>query len=162
MTLHIILLLPHIILTLLLCKSSGGRSVGIVRSRTQTMKLEFTLQIRNFNNIFMLRSIWDFSAHSRGTNSTLSPDPYNLDPIFNPKLNYTPWPESARELYRPSDRRQLFADRELSRSQRGRSPTAVISIFRPEPLLFLLSSSSIVLTRLSGLRARPTTSLKIW
>jgi hypothetical protein len=33
---------------------------------------------------------------------------------------------------------------------------------RPEPLLYLSSSSSIVLTRLSGLRSRPTTSQKIW
>jgi hypothetical protein len=33
---------------------------------------------------------------------------------------------------------------------------------RPEPLLFLPSSSSVVLTRLSGPRSRPTTSKKIW
>jgi hypothetical protein len=31
-----------------------------------------------------------------------------------------------------------------------------------EPLLFLSSSSSIVLTRLGGPRSRPTTSQKIW
>jgi hypothetical protein len=43
----------------------------------------------------------------------------------------TPWPESASELYRPSDRClsaklvQTFADRGVSRSQRGISPTAV-------------------------------------
>jgi hypothetical protein len=53
-----------------------------------------------------------------------------------------PWPKSASELYRPSDRRlsaklvPAFADRRMSRSQRGVSPTAVISVFRPEPLLF--------------------------
>jgi hypothetical protein len=33
---------------------------------------------------------------------------------------------------------------------------------RPEPLFFLSSSSSIVLTRLSGPRSRPTTFQKIW
>jgi hypothetical protein len=33
---------------------------------------------------------------------------------------------------------------------------------RPEPLLFLPTSSSVVLTRLSGPRSRPTTSQKIW
>jgi hypothetical protein len=33
---------------------------------------------------------------------------------------------------------------------------------RPEPLLFLLSISWIVLTRLSGPSTRPTTSQKIW
>jgi hypothetical protein len=47
----------------------------------------------------------------------------------------TPWPESANELYRPSDRRlsaklvSTFADRGLLRSQRGASPTDVISEF---------------------------------
>jgi hypothetical protein len=34
--------------------------------------------------------------------------------------------------------------------------------FRPEPLVFLPSSSSVILTRLSGPRSRPTTSQKIW
>jgi hypothetical protein len=33
---------------------------------------------------------------------------------------------------------------------------------RPEPLLFLPSSSSVVLMRLSGPLSRPTTSQKIW
>jgi hypothetical protein len=33
---------------------------------------------------------------------------------------------------------------------------------RPEPLLFLPSSSSVVLTRLRGPRSRPTASLKMW
>jgi hypothetical protein len=36
------------------------------------------------------------------------------------------------------------------------------SLSRPEPLLFLSSSSSVVLTRLSGPRSRLTTSQKIW
>jgi hypothetical protein len=47
----------------------------------------------------------------------------------------TPWPESASELYQPSDRRvsaklvPTFADRGVSRSQSGGSLTAVISVF---------------------------------
>jgi hypothetical protein len=41
-------------------------------------------------------------------------------------------------------------------------PPAVISDFRPEPLFFLSSSSSHVLTSLSGPRSRPTASQKIW
>jgi hypothetical protein len=59
--------------------------------------------------------------------------------------------ESASELYRSSDRRlsvklvPTFADRGVSRSQRGESPTAVISVSRPEPLLFLSSISPIAL-----------------
>jgi hypothetical protein len=74
------------------------------------------------------------------------------------------WPESASELYRPSDRRlsaksvPAFADRGLSHSQRSRSPMTVISVFCQEPLLFLSSSSSIVLMRLSGSRSKPTAS----
>jgi hypothetical protein len=53
-----------------------------------------------------------------------------------------PWPESASELYRPSDRRLLaklvptFAERGMSRSQRGRSPLPLSRISRSEPLLF--------------------------
>jgi hypothetical protein len=55
--------------------------------------------------------------------------------VYIYKTKQTPWPESARKLYRPSDRRlssklvPTFADRGVSRSQRGLSPTAVISIF---------------------------------
>jgi hypothetical protein len=47
----------------------------------------------------------------------------------------------------------IFADRGVSRSQRGGSRFS-----RPESLFFLSSISSIVLTRLSGPRSRPTTS----
>jgi hypothetical protein len=44
-----------------------------------------------------------------------------------------------------------------------RIPTAVnLGFLDPEPLLFRSSSSSVILTRLSGHRSRPTTSQKIW
>jgi hypothetical protein len=56
----------------------------------------------------------------------------------------TPWPESVSELYRLSDCRW--------------SARLVPTFSRPEPLLLLASSSSIVFMRLSG----PTTSQKIW
>jgi hypothetical protein len=46
--------------------------------------------------------------------------------------------------------------------QRDGSPRPYSRISRPEPLLSLSSSSSVVLTRLSGPRSRPTTSQKIW
>jgi hypothetical protein len=39
-----------------------------------------------------------------------------------------------------------------------RIPYGRILVFRPKPLLFLPSSSSVVLTRLSGPRSRATTS----
>jgi hypothetical protein len=51
------------------------------------------------------------------------------------KTNKTPLPESASELYRPSDQRlsaklePTFVDRGVSRSQCVGSPTAVIMIF---------------------------------
>jgi hypothetical protein len=60
----------------------------------------------------------------------------------------------ASELHRPK-LVTTFADWGVLRSQHGGSPTTVISIFRPEPLLFLSSCSSIVLTRLSGPRSGP-------
>jgi hypothetical protein len=80
----------------------------------------------------------------------------------------TPWPEFSSELYRPSDCRlsaklvPTFVDRGVSRSQRDGSPRPYSRFSRPQPLLFLSSSSSIVFTRLSELRSRPTTSQKIW
>jgi hypothetical protein len=49
----------------------------------------------------------------------------------------------------------------VPRGQRDRS-LQPYSVSRPEPLLFLPSSSSIVLTRLSGPHSRPTTCQKIW
>jgi hypothetical protein len=49
--------------------------------------------------------------------------------------NFSPWPKSASELYRQSNGHlsaklvPIFANRGMSRSQRGGSPTAVISLF---------------------------------
>jgi hypothetical protein len=76
----------------------------------------------------------------------------------------TPWSQSASELYRQSNRRLLaklvptFEDRGVPRCQRDGSLRRYSRISRPKPLLFLPSSSSIVLTRLSGPRS---TSQKI-
>jgi hypothetical protein len=80
----------------------------------------------------------------------------------------TPWPESVSELYRPSDRRlsaklvPAFADRECHVIRVTDPYGRILGFSRPEPLLFLSSSSSVVLMRLSGPRSRPTTSQKIW
>jgi hypothetical protein len=80
----------------------------------------------------------------------------------------TPWPESASELYRPIHRRlsaklvPTFANRGRPRGYRDGSLRPYSRISRPEPLLFLLSISSVVLTRLSGPSSRPTASQKIW
>jgi hypothetical protein len=79
-----------------------------------------------------------------------------------------PWPECARELFRPSDRR-LSAKLVPTLADRGCNVVSVtdhygrnLGFSRPQPLLFLSSSSSIVLTRLSGPRSRPINSQKIW
>jgi hypothetical protein len=75
------------------------------------------------------------------------------------KTKQAPWSESVSGLYRPSDSR-LSAW--LVPTFVWRIPTALFSVSRLEPLLFLSSNSSVVLTRLNGPRSRPTTSQKIW
>jgi hypothetical protein len=55
-----------------------------------------------------------------------------------------------------------FCGERVSRGQRNGSPRPYSRFSRPEPLLFLPSSSSIVLARLSGPLSGPTTSQKIW
>jgi hypothetical protein len=75
---------------------------------------------------------------------------------------------SASELCRPRDRGlsdklvPTFVDRRVPRGYRNWSLRPYARLSRPEPLLFFSSSSSIVLTRLSGPSSRPTTSQKIW
>jgi hypothetical protein len=70
--------------------------------------------------------------------------------------------ESASKLYRPSDRRlsanlvPTFADTGWNVASVTDPYSHILGFSRPEPLLFLPSSSSIVLTRLSGPRSRPT------
>jgi hypothetical protein len=54
-----------------------------------------------------------------------------------------------------------FCGQRVSRGQRNGSPRPYSRFSRPEPLLFLPNSYSVVLTRLSGPRSRPTTSQKI-
>jgi hypothetical protein len=96
-----------------------------------------------------------------------TPNPLHDDEIYWGKLIIltTSW-LLARERTIPTERRPLvganFCGLGVSRSQDGGSPTAVILVSRPEPPLFLPNTSSIVLTRLSGPRCRPTTSQKIW
>jgi hypothetical protein len=60
---------------------------------------------------------------------------YNAKPRKLSAEQQTPWPEFASDLYRPSGRDlsaklvPTFVDRGASRSQRGGSPMAVISVF---------------------------------
>jgi hypothetical protein len=69
----------------------------------------------------------------------------------------------VHELYRPSDRR-LSAKLVPTFANKGCRVVSDTDNYgrRPEPLPFLPSSSSIVLTRLSRPRIRPTTSQEIW
>jgi hypothetical protein len=55
-----------------------------------------------------------------------------------------------------------FCSQRVPGGQRDRFLRPYSRLSRPEPLLFLPSSSSVVLTKLSGPRSRPTTSQKIW
>jgi hypothetical protein len=55
-----------------------------------------------------------------------------------------------------------FCGERVPRGQRDESLLPYSRISRPEPLFFLTSISSFVLTRLSGPRFRLTTSQKIW
>jgi hypothetical protein len=75
-----------------------------------------------------------------------------VDPFFFCDCIRTQY-STASELYRPSDRR-------LSANLMPTFlwiPRPYCQISRPEPLIFLPRSSSVVLTRLSAPRSRPTT-----
>jgi hypothetical protein len=89
-----------------------------------------------------------------------------LQQVPIPKLNSVAW---VRERTIPTKRPPLvvevsadFRGYRVPRSQCDRSLRSYSRFSRPEPLLFLPNSSSIVLTRLSGPRFRPTTSRKIF
>jgi hypothetical protein len=57
-----------------------------------------------------------------------------MDRLNGRKNKQSPWPESVSELYLPSDSRlsakllPAFADRRVSLSQSGGSPTALFSV----------------------------------
>jgi hypothetical protein len=100
----------------------------------------------------------DWLSHSRGSTTRIS--------VCPPKKNSVIWVrERTTETERPpliGEVSSNFCGYRVPRGQRDGSLRPYSRISRPEPLLFLPSSSSIVLTRLSGPRSRPTTSQKIW
>jgi hypothetical protein len=87
--------------------------------------------------------------------------------IIKTNKKQTPWPQSTSELYRPSDRRLLaklvpnVADRECHVVS-VTDPYCRILAFLDGAATFLSSSTSVVITRLSGPRSSPTTSQKMW
>jgi hypothetical protein len=93
----------------------------------------------------------------------------NIGPLFL-ITNKTDSLALVREWTMPTERPPLvgevsgsfFAYIEVSRIERAGHLHLYSRLSRPEPLLFLSSSSSVVLTRLSGPRSRSTASQKIW
>jgi hypothetical protein len=72
----------------------------------------------------------------------------------------TPWFQSAKRIYRPSDC-HLSAKLVPTLVERECRVVSAINPHRPEPQ-FPWNSSSIILMRLSGPHSRPTVSQKIW
>jgi hypothetical protein len=77
--------------------------------------------------------------------------------------------DRVREPIIPTERHPLvgvvssnLSGERVQRCQRDGSLRPYSRLSRQEPLLFLQSGSSVVLTRLSGLRSGSTTSQKIW
>jgi hypothetical protein len=103
----------------------------------------WTVQVMIIMFLISYRNLWLSVLNSDGYNSVIS--------------------HSVVSDYRLSVKLvSTFVDRGVLRSELGGSPMPIISVSRPELLLFLSSSSSVVLMRLSGLRSRRTTSQKIW
>jgi hypothetical protein len=90
--------------------------------------------------------------------------------------NVTLWPVLRKRLHlkayklsivEDAERQPLVGEvsanllRRVSRGQRNGSQRPCSRLSRPKPLLFLPSSFSVVLTRLSGPRSRPTTTLEM-
>jgi hypothetical protein len=77
---------------------------------------------------------------------------------FSQQANSTDWVTAiGRRILVPT-----FADRELSRGQRGWNPTAVNLNSLDRNRYFSFSSSSFIITRLSEHRSRPTSTQKMW
>jgi hypothetical protein len=100
-------------------------------------------------------------SFSQSSTTSLHPEPVQSSPIctlkkkllgLSPRANYT---DRATAACRWSDC-QLLRIEGVTWSA-WRIPTAVFSVFYTGPATFLSSSSSVVLTRLSGPRSRPTT-----
>jgi hypothetical protein len=128
-----------------------------------TKKCRFDSFTFNWNQMFRIFRSLPLACVLRKVNLVHTNPSY-----FSNKLRKTPWPESASELHLPSDRR-LSAKSLPTFSERGchvvsaADPLRPYSRFpRPEPLIFLSSISSIVLTRLSRPRSIPTTTQNIW
>jgi hypothetical protein len=110
---------------------------------------------------------WDSQCFGRGSKRTSTANVTTSTKVLGrEKKNFVAW---ARERTIPIERQPLvgevganFRGYMVPRGQHEGPPSPYSRISRPEPLLSLCSSSSILATRLSGPRSRPTTSQKIW
>jgi hypothetical protein len=80
----------------------------------------------------------------------------NLWPLVGEQTVLTERPPPVGEIS------AIFCGQRVLHGQHNRSLQPYSRFFRPEPLIFLPSSSSVVLTRLSGPRSIPTASQKMW
>jgi hypothetical protein len=143
---------------------SGTRTLNWVTRLTAQAAVSSRL------NVPSTREYPDRNPHMHRAQNPTSHERNRFSHHWSGDVDYkqTPRPVSASELCQPSYRLlsaklvPIIGDKGLSHSQPGEFPSAVISVSGPEPLLFLPSSSSVVLKRLSGPRSRPTTCQKMW
>jgi hypothetical protein len=105
------------------------KSFGRIKEQKKKLSVIFTYKIESLR----CHSSREKSVFALLMNQTLARTYKFL--ATDKQTKQSPWPESTSELYQPSDRRlsaklvPAFLDRRVSRSQRGRSPTVVISVF---------------------------------
>jgi hypothetical protein len=112
--------------------SSSGSARFDSRPRYQLSRLKFCIFLPTSDDtaFTVMRFTSQFTIHCHSSPDSLQSGlvTSSLNKLLHP--TQTPWPESASELYRPSrlsaKLMPTFADRGVSRSQRGGSPTVVI------------------------------------
>jgi hypothetical protein len=149
-------------LCLLAEKENGCRGLrsGVLWSShgTHIVPRCFTIFCQNENDmitVVLQKQCWNAGSHANHMQN------YNISKTkfrgLSPQANYTTErPPLVGEVS------ANFCGERVSRVQRNGSPRPYSRFSRPKLLIFLPSSSSIVLMRLSGPRSRPTTSQKIW
>jgi hypothetical protein len=78
--------------------------------------------------------------------------------VFSPHANYTDRSRSAKYVSTLAYGECRVVSAVSATDPQGHN----LGLLDTEPLLYYSRSSSIILTRLSGPRSRPTTSQKIW
>jgi hypothetical protein len=158
-----------------------GSSCGLATAATKgTLQSTEPVSVGNIITLQMLRhECWRGPAATANYRPVLSLERQATVEVFYPTSTWefwmgntlctyvmyvkTPWSESASELYRPSDRHlsakclPTFADRGCHMVSVTDPYGRILDFMYRSRYLFLPSSSSLVLMRLSGPRSRPTT-----